>query len=130
MKSFLKDLTDFIFVEDAPGTRRYYFYPGGMYGAMCSRAARLWHEGYAPYILPSGKFSKLKERFEGPSEEDLTSPDTAAIALKSFDTEWDYLRALLLDKGVCGESCAQRKQGNFHLRKCPVFRRSHRQPRT
>lgn len=113
MKSFLKDLTDFIFVDDAPAPADIIFIPGGMYGAMCSRAAKLWHEGYAPYILPSGKFSKLKERFEGPSEEDLTSPDTAAIALKSFDTEWDYLRALLLDKGVCEKAVLKENRATF-----------------
>lgn len=120
MKSFLKDLTDFIFVEDAPAPADIIFIPGGMYGAMCSRAAKLWHEGYAPYILPSGKFSKLKERFEGPSEEDLTSPDTAAIALKSFDTEWDYLRACCLTRVFVRKLCSK-KTGQPSLTKMPCF---------
>lgn len=113
MKTFLDDLTDFIFVEDTPAPADIIFIPGGTYGAMCRRAARLWHEGYAPYILPSGKFSKLKKRFEGPSEEDLTAPQTAAIASKSFDTEWDYLCALLLDNGIPKEAILKENRATF-----------------
>lgn len=128
MKAFLQTLTDFIFVEDTPAAADIIFVPGGMYGAaICERAAALWHEGFAPLILPSGKFSKLTGSFEGASDEDRTFDQTytgidskiktgaAALAAtsKDFETEWDYLRALLLNFGVAETAILKENRATF-----------------
>lgn len=128
MKKFLKDLTDFIFIEDMPQAADIIFVPGGMYGAaICARAAALWHEGAAPFILPSGRFSKLKGRFLGASDEDKTFDKahteinlrmrTAAAALaaasEDFETEWDYLHALLINFGVPSSAILKENRATF-----------------
>ena len=39
--------------------------PGGSYPEIAEEAARRWKEGYAPYVLPSGRYSKLLGSFSG-----------------------------------------------------------------
>ena len=55
---FVQDITDFIFVEHEPEQADIIFIPGGDQGALAVTAARLYKAGYAPYVLPSGRFSK------------------------------------------------------------------------
>ena len=55
---FIEDITDFIFVEDKPEKADIIFIPGGNQGAIAVKAAKLYQAGYAPLILPSGRFSK------------------------------------------------------------------------
>ena len=55
---FIQDITDFIFVEHRPQKADIIFVPGGNQGAIAVKAAMLFREGYAPLILPSGRFSK------------------------------------------------------------------------
>lgn len=85
---FYDCITDFIFVEDEPQRSDIIFVPGGNYPQTARRAAALYHEGYAPYILPSGKYSILKGKFE------------AGEDAQKYSTEWAYLRAVLLGEGV------------------------------
>ena len=55
MTKFLQDMTDFIFLEDEPKKADVIFLPGSEEGELARTAARLYHEGYAPLIIPSGK---------------------------------------------------------------------------
>ena len=64
-RSFLENFTDFIFVEDEPEQADMIFVPGNGYPQMAERAAELWKGGYAPYILPSGKYSVVTGKFSG-----------------------------------------------------------------
>ena len=61
--SFVDAYTDFIFIEDQPEQADMIFLPGSAEGALPVRAAQLWKEGYAPLVLPSGKYSKLTGYF-------------------------------------------------------------------
>ena len=63
--SFVDASTDFIFIEDQPEQADMIFLPGSAEGALPVRAAQLWKEGYAPLVLPSGKYSKLTGYFTG-----------------------------------------------------------------
>ena len=62
---FYDAITDFIFMEDEPGPADVIFVPGNNMPDMAVRAAGLYHAGYADFILPSGRYSKLAGRFTG-----------------------------------------------------------------
>jgi len=76
-------ITQFIFVENEPQRADIIFLPGGPGDGPALRAAELYLEGYAPLILPSGKFSITQAAYEG---------DEA--------TEWAHMKKLLLRSGV------------------------------
>ncbi len=86
---FYDAVTEFIFVEDQPQKADILFVPGGLYPDAAEKAAQLYLDGYAPYILPSGKYSiKDKSFMQPPGEPEL------------FETECDYLSAVLERAGV------------------------------
>ena len=64
-RRFLDQISDFIFVEDEPKKADVIFVPGNGYPQMAERAAELYREGYAPYVLPSGRFSTVTGVFPG-----------------------------------------------------------------
>ncbi len=68
-KRFFDCITEFIFLEHEPTRADVIFVPGGDHPDGARRAAALFAMGYAPYVLPSGRFSKLKGYFEEPGSE-------------------------------------------------------------
>ena len=48
----IRDITDFIFVEHEPKKADIIFVPGSSYPDHTEHAAKLYREGYAPYVLP------------------------------------------------------------------------------
>lgn len=90
---FLRQITDFIFVETPLKPADVIFIPGNGYPQMAERAAGLWREGMAPYALPSGKFSILSDGFAGPLEKKERYGG-------DYDTEWAFLRDVLVKNGV------------------------------
>lgn len=92
-REFLEQVSDFIFAEDELEQADVIFVPGNGYPQMAERAAQLYREGYAPYVLPSGKFSIVTGKFSGPlAKEELYSGE--------FSTEWEFLRSVLIRNGV------------------------------
>ena len=57
MTKFLEEMTNFIFLEDKPQKADVIFVPGSEEGALAKTAAKLYLEGYAPLIVPSGKYA-------------------------------------------------------------------------
>ena len=53
-EEFLKQIEDFIFVEDLPEKADIIFVPGNGYPQMAEKAAELYRKGLAQKILPSG----------------------------------------------------------------------------
>lgn len=105
-KGFLKEIGDFVFVEDIPEKADMIFVPGNGYPHMAERAAQLYKENYAPYILPSGKFSITEGHFSG------------VLAKKEkykgeFPTEWEFLRRVLLDNGVPEQAILREENATF-----------------
>ena len=94
MNPMLKDMTDFIFLENKPEKSDIIFIPGSGYGALSLTAADLWKRGFAPYILPSGRFSILEKGFSGSADGILPKNGTG------FPTECAYHRELLIENGV------------------------------
>ena len=79
-EKFLRQFTEFIFVNDQPQEADVIFIPGNGWPQMAERAAELYREGYAPRLLPSGRHSITKGTFPecGPGP-----MSTAAITARS-----------------------------------------------
>ena len=55
------------------------------WSTLAEQAAKLYHEGYAPYILPSGRYSILVGHFIGvQAKQDVYNGD--------YETEWEFLK--------------------------------------
>ena len=65
MLEWIDDITDFIFLHDAPQKADILFIPGNGHAEPSEYAAQLYHSGYAPLILPSGRFSVTTGEFDG-----------------------------------------------------------------
>lgn len=94
---FIDDMTEFIFVEHKPEKADIIFIPGGDQGALAVRAAKLYQEGYAPLILPSGRFSKPVGR----------------CMIPGYETEWEFLRDILTEHGVPKEAILEEREATF-----------------
>ena len=106
--SFVDEYTNFIFLEDQLEPADIIFIPGSDERALALKAAGLWKEGYAPVLLPSGKYGKLTGHFTGEP---------------GFKTEWEYFRHILITEGVPKEAVWKEDQATFpetELLVCPV----------
>ena len=61
----LSDITNYIFLEDAPAPAAVIFIPGCDRPEHAEEASRLYREGFAPLLIPSGRFAKAVGHFEG-----------------------------------------------------------------
>lgn len=94
---FVQDITEFIFVEDKPEKADIIFVPGGDQGELAVTAAGLFRKGYAPFVLPSGRYSKPAGR----------------CLIPGYETEWDFLKDILVREGVPEERILEEKQATF-----------------
>ena len=81
---FLNQITEFIFVEDKAEKSDMIFIPGSGFPQLAEEAAKLYHQGLAPYILPSGKYSILNGKFAGVQEKQ-------ELYDGEYETEWEFL---------------------------------------
>lgn len=103
---FVKEIEDFIFVEDQPQKSDIIFVPGNGYPQMAEKAAELYGEKYAPFILPSGKYSISVGKFAGVlSGQDKYNGD--------YETEWDFLKDVLIKNLVPEEAILKEDQATF-----------------
>lgn len=61
----ISDITNFIFVADKPRKADIIFLPGGSYPEPPEYAATLYHQGFAPLLLPSGGLSFKFKNWQG-----------------------------------------------------------------
>ena len=112
---FYECITDFIFVADEPKPSDIIFVPDGNYPEAAVLAAELYQKGYAPYILPSGKYSILNGKFEA---------SQSVYSDISCETECDYLCEILRRRGVPEHALIRENQATFtyenacYSRKC------------
>jgi uncharacterized SAM-binding protein YcdF (DUF218 family) len=92
-REFIREITSFIFREDKPEKADIIFVPGGSYPEPAEKAAELYLDNYAPYILPSGKYSMTKGCFSG-------SKTKAEKYLGKYTTEWEFMKDVILSYGV------------------------------
>ncbi len=103
---FLKQIEEFIFVEDKPEKADIIFVPGNGYPQMAEKAAELYRQGLAPKILPSGRYSVTEGKFAGVL-------DKKECYDGDYKNEWEFLRAVLLKNGVPKEAVLREDQATF-----------------
>ena len=106
MKAFFKEIENFIFVEDPPAPSDIIFIPGSPQPDTALKAARLYHEGYAPLIMPSGRYSVTKEGFELAEEYRDLYPG-------SYQTEWAFMLDVLTKAHVPREAVLKEDMAAF-----------------
>ena len=105
-EKFLRQITDFIFVENPPTRADLILIPGSGYPQIAEEAARLYKDGYAPLILPSGRYSILKGKFAGVWEKkELYGGD--------YETEWEFLKTVLIKNEVPLEKILKEDQATY-----------------
>lgn len=104
---FIRAVTEFIFVEDKPEPADVIFIPGSRKVAHAIKAAELYKAGYAPYVLPSGRYTISRGYFL-PLPEPLKSEYPG-----EFETEWHFLKAVLMKHGVPEEAILREDQATY-----------------
>lgn len=105
-REFLKHAGEFVFAENEPKQADIIFVPGNGYPQMAEKAAELYGKGFAPYILPSGKYSVTVGKFSGVLEK-------ADCYTGDYKTEWDFLRDVLIRNHVPQEAVLKENQATF-----------------
>ena len=102
-----RTIGDYIFREDKPAISDVIFLPGNGYQEMAENAARLYHQGLAPYILPSGRYSITKGRFGG------VLTENSIYSERSYTTEWEFLSDVLRENGVPEQAILKEDQASY-----------------
>ena len=97
MKRFYDDITDFIFMEDTPAPSDVILIPGSSCSETSVAAAALFHQGYAPWVLPSGRYSLVAGTFP----------------FEGYETEWEYMCDILVREGVPAERILREDRATF-----------------
>lgn len=105
-EEFLKQAGDFVFAENEPEQADIIFVPGNGYPQMAEKAAELYKAGLAPWVLPSGRYSVVVGKFGGVLEK-------AERYMGDYETEWDFLRDVLIKNGVPAEAVLKENQATF-----------------
>lgn len=114
---YIRAVGDFVFVEDAPEQADVIFVPGASRPEHALRAAELYQAGLAPYVLPSGRFPKEAARFLGVKERFRAEYPGA------FESEWDFLKHVLMRAGVPEEAILREDQSTFTWENAILSRR-------
>ncbi|MDO4454673.1 MAG: YdcF family protein [Eubacteriales bacterium] len=99
-------ISEFIFAEHTLKKADAILIPGSNEGMLAVHAAELYKNGYAPIVIPSGKYSILKGKFLYPAQEGLAPEQT-------YETESDYLSAVLISHGVPREAVWQEREATY-----------------
>lgn len=106
-EGFVRAVSDFVFVEDAPAASDVILIPGNSSPVHALRAAELYHQGMARYLLPSGRYTKVVGHFAG------VDPAWREKYPGNYETEWAYLRAVLADAGVPDAAILREDQATY-----------------
>lgn len=113
---FLRDITEFIFLEDLPEKADLIIVPGNTWPQPARRAAALYHEGMAPYIVVSGRCSKGQQTFAGAACEGDRYKG-------AYMTEADFLTDVLIREGVPETAVLQERKAEFTLENARYIRK-------
>lgn len=107
-KRQIEDITDYIFLEDEPEPADVIFIPGSARPEHTEEAARLYKDGFAPLVIPSGGYTKLEGGFQGVrAGGDRYGTD--------YSCEADFLRAVLLANGVPKAAILTEREATYTL---------------
>ena len=105
-ETFLNNFTDYIFVEDDLEQADIIFVPGNGFPQMAEKAAILWKEGIAPWVLPSGRYSIITGKFAGVQAHQHRYH-------QEYETEWDFIKDVLIKNGVSQEAILKENQATY-----------------
>jgi len=112
----ITDITNYIFISDKPQKVNIIFLPGGSFPEIPERAAKLYHDGYAPLLLPSGGVSVKSGKFNGvKSKTDIYN--------KEYKTDCEFYTDVLLknsiprDSIICEDKSGHTRDNAFLSRK-------------
>jgi len=105
-QAFLDQITEFVFAEHKLEQANIIFIPGSGHPQLAEEAARLYHQGWAPWILPSGRYSITTGKFSGVL-------DKQECYQGSYETEWDFLSQVLQEKGVPGTAILKEDRATY-----------------
>lgn len=89
----ITDISEFIFVADLPRKSDAIFLPGGSHPEQPEYAAKLYNEGYAEYLVPSGGVSVKMEKWRGVRSK-------ADIYDGEYHSDCEFFTDVLLKNGV------------------------------
>ena len=116
MLEWIDDITRFIFLSDKPQKADILFIPGNGHAEPSEYAAELYHQGYAPLFLPSGRFSVTTGTFSG-------QQSGARTYEGRFETEWAFMRAVLMANGVPENAILREDEATFTYQNAIYSRR-------
>ena len=97
MRNNIEDITKFIFIKDEPEKADIIFIPGSSNWVLAETAARLYKEGKAEKIMPSGMYFYQFGRF---MNERVTDERYKGV----YRTEAEFLASVLIKNGVPEEN--------------------------
>ena len=89
----IEDISEFIFVSDEPIKSDIIFLPGGSHPSVPECGAKLYREGFAPLLMPSGGVSVKFGRWQGVKEK-------ADIYNGDYHTDCEFFTDVLIKNGV------------------------------
>ncbi len=113
MRDIIKEIGNFIFVEDEPNSADVIIAVGGSLPQIAEKAAELYRDGFAPYVLANGGYSVKLGRFKGVG-------DKADIYNGDYRTECDFYTDVLVKNGV-PEKAVIREDRSGHTRENAEF---------
>ena len=89
----IADITNFIFVSDEVGKADAIFLPGGSHPEQPEYAAKLYHQGYAKWLIPSGGISVKRDKWPGVRSK-------ADIYNGNYQSDCEFFTDVFLKNGV------------------------------
>ena len=89
----ITDITNVIFVSDEPEKVDAIFLPGGSHPEQPEYAAKLYHQGYAKWLIPSGGISVKADKWNGVRSK-------ADIYSGNYQSDCEFFTDVLLKNGV------------------------------
>ena len=89
----IHDISEFIFMKDAPQKSDVIFIPGTSQSAITEKAAELYCAGFAQYVIPTGAYSGKRGKFAAEKIDNLRYAG-------EYATDFEYCRHILRENGV------------------------------
>lgn len=96
MNKIISDISDYIFVSDEPKKVDAIFLPGGSHPEQPEYAAKLYHIGYAKWLIPSGGISVKRNKWPGVrSKKEIYTGD--------YQSDCEFFTDVFIKNGVPNE---------------------------
>lgn len=112
----LEDIGRFVFISHPPEKADIIFIPGGSSPELMEKAAELWRQGYAPVMIPSGKYSVKRGYFAGSRTKMETYPGP-------YSTESAFMADVARRCGVPADAIWEEPEATYTMQNAVFSRR-------